>query len=69
MPVRIAFWIPKAINTHSRYAILIALHGIATYKEINSIISKPKGNKAPGPDSITSELIKEWRIHIEVKDL
>jgi len=31
---------------------------IPTYKEINNIISKLKGNKAPGPDSITSELIK-----------
>ena len=31
---------------------------IPTYTEINKIISKLKGNKAPGPDSITSELIK-----------
>jgi hypothetical protein len=31
---------------------------IPTYKEINNIISKLEGNKAPGPDSITSELIK-----------
>ena len=30
-----------------------------TYKEINNIISKLKGNKAPGPDSLTSELIKD----------
>jgi len=29
-----------------------------TYKEINNIISKLKGNKAPGPDNITTELIK-----------
>ena len=29
-----------------------------TYKEINKIISKLKGNKAPGPDNITTELIK-----------
>ena len=29
-----------------------------TYKEINNIISKLKGNKAPGPDNITAELIK-----------
>jgi hypothetical protein len=31
---------------------------IPTYKEINNIVSKLKGNKAPGPDCITSELIK-----------
>ena len=31
---------------------------IPTYKEINAIIIKLKGNKAPGPDCITSELIK-----------
>jgi len=31
---------------------------IPTYKEISNIISKLKGNKAPGPDSLTSELIK-----------
>jgi len=31
---------------------------IPTCKEINNIISKLKGNKATGPDSITSELIK-----------
>jgi hypothetical protein len=31
---------------------------IPTPKEINNIISKLKGNKAPGPDCTTSELIK-----------
>ena len=31
---------------------------IPTYKEINNVISKLKGNKTPGPDSITYELIK-----------
>jgi hypothetical protein len=30
---------------------------ILTYKEINNIISKLRGNTAPGPDCITSELI------------
>ena len=31
---------------------------IPTYKEINNIISKLKGNKTPGLDTITSKLIK-----------
>ena len=31
---------------------------IPTYKEIKNIISNLKGNKAPGPDCITFELIK-----------
>ena len=30
---------------------------IPTYKEINAIITKLKGNKAPGPNCITAELI------------
>ena len=41
---------------------------IPTYKEIKNIISKLKGNKAPGPDCIISELIKSAG-YIEVKDL
>ena len=30
-----------------------------TYNEVNDIIQKLKNNKAPGPDNIISELIKE----------
>ena len=30
-----------------------------TYNEINGIIQKLRNNKAPGPDNIISELIKE----------
>jgi hypothetical protein len=40
---------------------------IPTYKEINNIISKLKGNKAPGPDSITSELIKSGGYILKLK--
>jgi hypothetical protein len=31
----------------------------STYNEINGIIQKLRNNKAPGPDNIISELIKE----------
>jgi len=31
---------------------------IPTYEEINGIINKLKSNRAPGPDNITAELIK-----------
>jgi uncharacterized protein YdcH (DUF465 family) len=30
-----------------------------TYNEVNDIIQKLRNNKAPGPDNIISELIKE----------
>ena len=42
---------------------------IPTYKEINNIISKLKGNKAPGPDSLTSEPIKSGGYILKLKDL
>ena len=40
---------------------------IPTYKEINNIISKLKGNKAPGPDSLTSELMKSGEYILKLR--
>jgi hypothetical protein len=40
---------------------------IPTYKGINNIISKLKGNKAPGPDSITSELVRSGGYILKIK--
>ena len=50
---------------HSIYKLITKLAHISlyilppTYNEVSNITRKLKNNKAPGPDNIVSELIKE----------